>query len=297
MASLVIPYFKRAKTINRALESAEFSTAIIEVIVVDDELSGDSRKVMNEACRQFPKTRIVENKAIRGALGARATGALAANNDLIVFLDSDDEVVPEGIAQCLNALCTDQDLCMAYGNVRFGDFTSYTSDFLRLTGNGYLSVLKNLSLCPFSGLCIRKSLIQWEGLRRDLPAWQDDEFVLTASRSGKIRFVDCVTAIMHDSGEGRISSNKQSQLTGLRMLLEKWGDEIIMQFGIFYIFLWKLRILSILLKILSTEIEQKKRLSKSRPKAFILKFQSFSIYAIQRLLRRIFRVFFDRVYA
>ena len=265
---------------------------------MDDELSCDSRIVLGAACESFKKVRIIKNVFKRGALAARVAGALAANNDLIVFLDSDDEVAPKGVAQCLNVLDNDPDLCMAYGNVCFGGSSSSSSDFLQLTGFAYLQVLKNLSLCPFSGLCIRKSLIEWEYLQRDLPAWQDDEFVLTASRSGKIQFVDCITAIMHVTGETRISANKRSQLKGLRMLLEKWGDEIRTNFGVAYLYLWKLRKASIILKIFSANIEQRMNSARINKAEFIaLKFVSFSIYMMQRLLGRVFGFFFDRIYA
>lgn len=295
-ASLIIPYYKRAESIVRALKSVEHLLHIEEVVLVDDELSSESRIVLNAACQNFKKARIIENLFKKGALSARVEGALAANNDLIVFLDSDDEVEPKGVVQCLNTLDCDPDLCMAYGNVGFGDSMSSSSDFLRLTGFGYLQVLKNLSLCPFSGLCIRKSLIEWESLQRDLPAWQDDEFVLTASRSGKIQFIDCITAIMHDSGAGRISANKVAQLTGLRLLLEKWKGEIIENFGLSRFYLWKLRELSIMLRIASMNIGKRYAASSCTSK-IILRCCSFAIYVAQRILGKVFEIFFDRVYA
>jgi|LauGreDrversion4_2_1035121.scaffolds.fasta_scaffold33497_4 glycosyltransferase involved in cell wall biosynthesis len=296
-ASLIIPYYQRAGTISRALESAERSVHINEIIIVDDELSSNSRMLLDNVCQHSDRVRIIQNVSQKGALAARVTGALAANNDLLVFLDSDDEVLPHGIAQCLQALFIHPDLVLAYGNICWGDSMLNVSNFLRLNGFGYLHVLKNLSLCPFSGLCVRKSLIAWEGLCRDLPAWQDDEFVLTASRSGKIWFIDCVTAVMHDSGTGRISANKHSQLAGLRILLEKWGDEIQKNYGIFYLYLWKLRAVSITLKIFTANLEKKKTLSGNTLEVVVLKFALFTTSCLQGLLRRIFRVFYDRVYA
>ncbi len=91
--SVIIPCFRCAKTIERAIASVAAQTVLpAEVILVDDASSDDTRELLQELANQYAKGWIIlvlldQNV---GAGSARNAGWAAANQPLIAFLDADD---------------------------------------------------------------------------------------------------------------------------------------------------------------------------------------------------------------
>ncbi len=91
--SIVVPIHNRAATIGRCVASVfgqEF--ADYELILVDDGSTDDSAARMRALCD--PRLRTIFHEQNRGTGPARNTGIDAARGEWIIFLDSDDELVP-----------------------------------------------------------------------------------------------------------------------------------------------------------------------------------------------------------
>lgn len=90
----MIPTYNRAHTLARALASVFAQTRPAdEVIVVDDGSTDGTDAVV----RGFPRARLIQLEANRGAAAARNAGARQARGDYIAFLDSDDAWMSEKI--------------------------------------------------------------------------------------------------------------------------------------------------------------------------------------------------------
>lgn len=101
--SVIVPAYRSASTIGRALSSVAAQTVKpLEVIVVDDGSDDDTFQTA-EACR--PLMTGVDFKVLRqenkGAGAARNLGIRAASGDWLAFLDADDEWLPEKLARSL----------------------------------------------------------------------------------------------------------------------------------------------------------------------------------------------------
>lgn len=96
LLSVVIPVFNRETLVTRAIRSALADPGSdIEVLVVDDgSTDGTSDAVLGVLDERLRLVRHGEN---RGRCRARNTGARAAEGSWLVFLDSDDELVPGGL--------------------------------------------------------------------------------------------------------------------------------------------------------------------------------------------------------
>lgn len=106
--SIVIPTYNRASTIARAIKSCLNQTIReIEIIVVDSGSTDETRAVVNSLCD--PRIHFVKEDFPRGVCPARNLGADHSRADWIVFLDSDDELLPD-------ALELFNDLITVYGN-------------------------------------------------------------------------------------------------------------------------------------------------------------------------------------
>jgi hypothetical protein len=95
--SIVIPMYNRARLIARALNSClgqEFTD--FEIIVVDDGSTDGSPDVV----RLFTDARIklVCHDMNRGLFPARKTGVDAASGEWLIYLDSDNELLPGALA-------------------------------------------------------------------------------------------------------------------------------------------------------------------------------------------------------
>lgn len=291
-ASCIIPYYMRSNTIERAVLSAKDIDEIDEIVIVDDEASLASETVLSDIAKRYEKTKVCTNYNRQGALSARITGSHFCKNEYIVYLDSDDELITRGVKKCLSKLKSDSSLALCYGNINIGN-ESQASNFLQLEGFCFHQVLRNMSLCPFTGLCIKKSLIRWETLKERIPAWQDDEFMLTVSKYNKIMFVNCITGMMHNDGVDRISDNKLKQLDGLNMLLSKWKADILLYHGLVGYFMWKLRVISLTIECWS---QLNARRNSTLASKIYWKLSSISIRFLQVILKKVFSVYFDRIY-
>lgn len=100
MISVVIPLYNKEKQIRRALKSVLNQTFDrFEVIVVDD----GSTDLGIEVVRRFSDKRIkVLKQENRGVSAARNLGILNARNELVAFLDADDEWYPDHLESLYN---------------------------------------------------------------------------------------------------------------------------------------------------------------------------------------------------
>ncbi len=95
--SVVVPCFRCATTINRAVESIAHQTMKpVEVILVDDASGDDTLAALQElaeSCQGW--VRVLQLSENRGAAHARNVGWEAATQPHLAFLDADDTWHPE----------------------------------------------------------------------------------------------------------------------------------------------------------------------------------------------------------
>lgn len=92
--SIIIPTYNRPSILPRAVKSALAACPEgAEVIVVDDR--SDTANSALASMSGDPRLRIVTNEDTKGAAGARNFGVSIARGDIIIFLDDDDELIPD----------------------------------------------------------------------------------------------------------------------------------------------------------------------------------------------------------
>ena len=94
LVSVIIPVYNRADILSRAISSVVKQTyENFELIIVDDCSTDNTEAVV----RAFKDNRIIyiRHPQNKGAAAARNTGMSKAQGELLAFLDSDDEFLPE----------------------------------------------------------------------------------------------------------------------------------------------------------------------------------------------------------
>lgn len=102
--SIIIPVYKRNDMAKEAVLSAISQTGVLskelEIIISDDE---DSKKIRSYNKKYFRKlfksVKYSENKHEEGPGGNRQTGLDLAKGRYVVFLDSDDKLMPDFLAK------------------------------------------------------------------------------------------------------------------------------------------------------------------------------------------------------
>jgi glycosyltransferase involved in cell wall biosynthesis len=108
MLSVVIPAYNSQRTIARAVESA-FQSHAFEVVVIDDGSSDATARVAeNLGCR-------VIRQANQGAAQARQNGLEHVTGAIVCFLDSDDQLLRDGVEEALLRLSREPSLVGVVG--------------------------------------------------------------------------------------------------------------------------------------------------------------------------------------
>jgi glycosyltransferase involved in cell wall biosynthesis len=237
--TVVIPVYNRAGIVCRAIVSAlEQSIPPFEVLVVDDGSTDDT--VATVTALTDPRVRCIPLGVNRGAQYARLLGIREARGEYLVFLDSDDELLPDSVEKRLRALAeSGWSEALVYGDAIVN---GKVLPFERLRGPNYSYLLKELSLCPYSVMLIPRSCFVTAGLPdEDFPSWQDDDMVLTIGRHFPVLHCGVSVALIHAEGDG-ISYNSAKVLEGCSRMVGKYGPEILKVHGRFRLLCWRLRV-------------------------------------------------------
>ncbi|THF63652.1 glycosyltransferase family 2 protein [Pseudothauera nasutitermitis] len=119
--SVVIPTFNRRHLLGEAIDSAlaQGEPGLeVEVIVVDDGSTDGTLEWLAEAYAGKP-VRVLANARAKGPAGARNTGMLAADGELVALLDSDDAYLPGHLAAAAAAFAAHAQLGLVFGRARY----------------------------------------------------------------------------------------------------------------------------------------------------------------------------------
>jgi glycosyltransferase involved in cell wall biosynthesis len=203
--SVVIPCYEQARFLPTAIESVLAQTyEPIEIVVVDD---GSSDNTSSVAAR-YPGVRTIRT-ANQGLPAARNTGLAATSGRLCVFLDADDRLRSDAIAQGVACFADHPECGLVYGrHVRFwSDGTAVSEgEQPRLSGDPFEALLRgNIIGCVDAVLWRRDAVLAAGAFDRGLPAVEDWDMYLRMAQRFPIAQHDGVVAevLLHDKSMHR----------------------------------------------------------------------------------------------
>lgn len=109
--SIIIPNYNNAIYLKRCLSSLQGqSLQDIEVILVDDASTDDSKYIINSFIREDSRIKLIEFKVNCGTHMARKKGVQNAQGRFIMFLDPDDYYAPNACEIAYNAIIKGYDI-------------------------------------------------------------------------------------------------------------------------------------------------------------------------------------------
>ena len=222
LVTVVLPTFNRAHVLNCAIDSALNQTYTnFELFVVDDGSNDDTCSVVNS----YSDERICyEYQNNQGANVARNRGIKNSNGEIISFLDSDDEYLPNRLSRCVEIFNETEaaGVFHSYLGVKNGD-ELYQRDAPR----GYISLKDAKQRNPigsFSATMFHKSVFDTVGyLDEEMPAKQDYEFYIRVLKQFDLFGIDEVLMHHHRLPDS-IGTSPTSHEEAYKMILNRHGD-------------------------------------------------------------------------
>ena len=203
--SVVIPTYNRAALLGRAVTSVERQTLRpLEIIIVDDGSTDDTRQLVERA---FPKCHYL-HQPNRGVSSARNLGIKTSRGEWIALLDSDDEWLPEKLANQLKLLTglPDHPLCHT-GEiwVRKGRRVNAMKKHAKSGGWIFFNCLPLCVISP-SSVLIRRSLFDEIGLFDEtLPACEDYDLWLRICSRHPVAYLETPQIVKYGGHTDQLS--------------------------------------------------------------------------------------------
>ena len=233
--SVIVPAYNREKTIGRTIQSVlKQKYTNFELIIVDDGSKDNTSLAV---------TPYLEDKRVKyisqengGAQKARNHGLHLANGEFLMFLDSDDELLPN----CLERVVKVYQEKPNVGSVYFLNGIYDDNGVLKknrndhLSGNIYKDVLEQGYLTSSSFITMRRSVFdvigEWD---EKFPASQDDDICFRISKHFEVELIPEILGIYYlDAGKGnQISSSPKRVADGWWILWNKYEEDTVQYCG------------------------------------------------------------------
>lgn len=197
--SILVPVYKVEAYLPRCIESVlsqDFPN--YELILVDDGSPDNSGKICEEYAFKYPILIKVIHKKNGGLPSARLAGFQQASGKYIMFLDSDDYLLPNALTILYKKIEEGYDIVKGI-NRRVYDDGSYTIERHKIfneevTGNeNYLSKVINADIAPYLwGGLYRKDLIQEGDFQPILSFSVGEDWLLNIAIARKVNKMVCI---------------------------------------------------------------------------------------------------------
>jgi glycosyltransferase involved in cell wall biosynthesis len=199
LVSIIIPTFRRANYLERAIRSALSQTyRNIEVIVVNDNnLETEDFNYVQTITESLCDTRVkvISNDGNRGGGFARNNGFKNSNGDFIAFLDDDDQYYPRKIEAQVNYLKSYSEYHACYTGNEY-KYSTGTRKYIKPIEGDITIPLVELKTRTAAGSSLMATRLSFEvtgGFNIELKRYQDWDFMLRFLKDFKI---GCVPEVL-----------------------------------------------------------------------------------------------------
>lgn len=224
--SVVIPAHNREKVIARAIRSVIDQTyPVSEIIIVDDGSTDHTASVAIAAANGTASLRILTPNKRLGAAGARNFGASSATGEVIAFLDSDDEWLPNKLEKQVPLLEHDLSTVAVFSNYSYCIEGKLSRSSSNLQAVSYERLLYRNCLGTSTGIVRKITFNSVNGFCMDLPCCEDWDLWIRIAKIGRIEVVKDILAQYHFDGGGRLSASYLN-VVGHKLMFQKIYDQV-----------------------------------------------------------------------
>ncbi|MGX1793222.1 glycosyltransferase family 2 protein [Microbacterium sp. NPDC055312] len=223
--SVVIPCFNYARYLPFAIESVLTQEGVdVDVIVVDDASTDDSRAVAHRFAVTDARVRVIENSLNRGAVATFNRGLEAVTGEFVVRLDADDMLTPGSLQRAVALMQRVPSVGLVYGHplhftgqelptprMEVESWTLWKGDdwFAARCADGTNTITSPEAV-------MRRSVVDMVGGQRELAHTHDMEMWLRISTCSDIAHVNGADQAWHREHPGSLSTFAEEPLIILR---------------------------------------------------------------------------------
>lgn len=197
--SILVPIYNVETYLPRCIESVlsqDFTN--YELILVDDGSTDKSGKICKKYTSKYPQNIKLIYQKNSGSDAARLTGFQKASGKYIMFLDSDDYLLPNALTVLYNKIEKGYDIVKGINRRVYSD-GSYTTERHRIfneevIGNeNYLSKVINADIAPYLwGGLYRRDLIQEDDFKQILSFTVGEDWLLNIAIARRVNKMICI---------------------------------------------------------------------------------------------------------
>ena len=234
LVSIIIPIYNQEKFLIETLKSVMDQTySNWECILVNDGSTDNSVAVLNKFITQDNRFSFI-NSENKGVSNARNLALQLVKGDYVLFLDGDDLIHPEKIAQAISNFQKDTDLSIVFNT------TNYFQDTIEnvlypmkinpelLNFNGLLLYWGEKIIIPIHSAIIQKSLLEGIEFNSNLTAQEDWLVWLRLfQKNPKVLVLDVVLSYYrkHNSSRTQSFSVKEDYFKALEIFEDYIGSD------------------------------------------------------------------------
>ena len=192
LVSVVIPCYDQARYLPDAIESVlAQSYPHLELVVVDDGSPDNTAEV----AARYPGVQVVRQENA-GLSGARNTGLRHTNGAYLIFLDADDRLLPEAVADGLAAFATHPEAAFVAGRHWVLGLTGRgLAPPVEFGGDAYAALLRRNIVGMHATVMYQRIALQTVGeFDETLDACEDYDLLLRIARRLPVAAHDAVVA-------------------------------------------------------------------------------------------------------
>ncbi|MGH8639005.1 MAG: glycosyltransferase [Burkholderiales bacterium] len=221
--TVVIPCFNQGRFLPAAVASVRAQDhQHVECIVVDDGSTDGTATIASELGMRLLQ------QPNRGVSEARNAGLAAAQGDLVVFLDADDELLPGALGRRADVLASDPAAAAVVGRCQAMDVAGHPVAALHVpvdASNAYEQWLsRNFVWAPGAAMFRRRELDAIGGFPAGLGPAADYAVYLRLAREGRVRVIADEVA-RYRQHEANMSRDPALMLRATLAVLRREGRE------------------------------------------------------------------------
>jgi glycosyltransferase involved in cell wall biosynthesis len=220
LVSIIIPYYNQPAFVAEAVLSAKQQTyPNVETIVVDD-----GSAIPADAILQEVSDVLILRTGNGGVAAARNFGFQRSSGDYLIFLDSDDRLLPGAIEAHLQALHDHPEAGLSFGPAKFIDGSGteiQPAHICRPRKDYFLMLLEcNPIACPGAAMHSRKAFIAAGLFDESLRICEDYHLYLRIARQAPLaRHAACV--VEYRKHNANISQSQDRMLASTMVVLDR----------------------------------------------------------------------------
>lgn len=220
--SVVMPAFNAGRFIAAALQSLlrERAAIKLDIIVIDDGSTDDTRAIVEGFARQFGEVRLLRNPR-KGIAAARNTGIenLPADCAFVAFLDSDDISYPDRLGRQRGLLLEDPSIDALYSRVQM--FSAFDEAALAPQAGSRTKIIRGpyLQSAMYRPHVFRKVGPFDESFRQG----DDTDFILRVVESGAKLVLDDAVAAYYRRHDANVTLNTTEMQREFMLASLKWA--------------------------------------------------------------------------